>query len=60
VDPQTFATCDPIVRPAVIVAVARAGAVRLLDNVSIPSAAGVDPIVTPVHELPRGVRTRST
>jgi hypothetical protein len=56
----SFAPCDPIVRPAVIVAVARAGSVRLLDNIPIPSAAGVDPIVTPVHELPRGIRARTT
>ena len=60
VDPLAFAPCDPIVRPAVIVAVARAGSVRLLDNIPIPSAAGVDPIVTPVHELPRGIRARTT
>jgi pantoate--beta-alanine ligase len=60
VDPATFVPCDPVVRPAVVVAVARVGAVRLLDNVSIPSLSGVDPIVTPPHELPRGVRARTT
>jgi pantoate--beta-alanine ligase len=60
VDPQTFAACDPVVRPSVVIAVARAGAVRLLDNVTIPSPAGVDPVLTPPHELPRGVRAGTT
>jgi pantoate--beta-alanine ligase len=59
VHPETFAPCDPIVRPSIVVAVARAGNVRLLDNVPIRSASGVDPVLTPPHALPRGVRARS-
>ncbi|MGP6189749.1 MAG: pantoate--beta-alanine ligase [Vulcanimicrobiaceae bacterium] len=53
VDPQTFAPLNPIVRPAVVVAVARAGQTRLLDNVPVPGSDGVDPILTP---LPLRVR----
>jgi pantoate--beta-alanine ligase len=60
VDPETFLECDPLRRSAVAIGVARAGSVRLLDNVTIPSAAGVDPILTPPHELPRAARIRST
>ena len=58
VDPLTFAECVPpaSLRSSVIVAVARAGAVRLHDNLPIPSADGVDPILTPPHELPRSAR----
>ena len=47
VDPQTFAPVSEAVGPAVVVAVAVAGATRLLDNASIPGPSGVDPIVTP-------------
>jgi len=60
VDPATFVACDPLVRSSVAIAVARAGSVRLLDNVTIPSAAGIDPVLTPAHELPRGARARTT
>jgi pantoate--beta-alanine ligase len=60
VDPETFVECDPLRRSAVAIGVARAGSVRLLDNVTIPSAAGVDPILTPPHDLPRAARIRST
>ena len=47
VDPHTFAPVTEAVGPAVVVAVAVAGATRLLDNVSIPGPTGIDPIVTP-------------
>jgi pantoate--beta-alanine ligase len=47
VDPQTFVPVREAVGPAVVVAVAAAGATRLLDNASIPGPSGVDPIVTP-------------
>jgi pantoate--beta-alanine ligase len=49
VDPQTFAPLAVATGPAVVVGVAFAGATRLLDNVTIPGAAGVDPIVTPLR-----------
>jgi pantoate--beta-alanine ligase len=55
-----LAVVDPVRRSAVAIGVARAGSVRLLDNVTIPSAAGVDPILTPPHDLPRAARIRST
>ena len=55
VDPSTFAPAVRAEGPAVVVAVALAGATRLLDNVSIPGPDGVDPIVTP----PRTRRTFS-
>ncbi len=60
IDPETFVECEPLRRSAVAIGVARAGSVRLLDNVTIPSAAGVDPVLTPPHELPRAARLRST
>jgi len=60
VDPETFVECDPLRRSTVAIGVARAGSVRLLDNVTILSPAGVDPILTPPHELPRAARIRST
>jgi len=47
VDPATFAPCDPVAVPAVVLGVARAGATRLLDNLPVPGADGVLPIVTP-------------
>jgi pantoate--beta-alanine ligase len=49
VDPRSF---EPLVEargPAVVVAVALAGATRLLDNISIAGPDGVDPIVTPAR-----------
>ncbi len=60
VDPQTFAAATEARRPSVVIGVARAGAVRLLDNVPVPSPSGVDPILTPVHVLPRSARVRVT
>jgi pantoate--beta-alanine ligase len=60
IDPETFVECDPLRRSTVAIGVARAGSVRLLDNVTIPSAVGVDPILTPPHGLPRAARIRST
>lgn len=47
VDAQTFEPLERLRRPCLVVAVARAGAVRLLDNVSVVAADGADPIVTP-------------
>jgi pantoate--beta-alanine ligase len=47
VDPQTFAPLCDARGPAVVLAVAVAGATRLLDNVTIAGPGGVDPIVTP-------------
>jgi pantoate--beta-alanine ligase len=58
VDPVSFAPCDPIVRPCIVIAVARAGSVRLLDNIPVTSPSGIDPVLTPPHALPRGVRAR--
>jgi pantoate--beta-alanine ligase len=55
VDPYTFVTQVRAERPAVIVAAARAGATRLLDNLSIPANDGLDPVVTPA----RAVRTKA-
>jgi pantoate--beta-alanine ligase len=47
VDPTHFAPCEPVVRPALVIAVARAGATRLLDNELVPDASGTLPILTP-------------
>ena len=47
VDPATFAPVACAEGPAVVIAVAVAGTTRLLDNITIPNAAGIDPIVTP-------------
>jgi pantoate--beta-alanine ligase len=52
VDPLAFAPLDPLTRPAVVVAVAFAGSTRLLDNVTIPGADGIDPILTPLRLRP--------
>ncbi len=52
VDPVTFSKRDPLELPAVALGVARAGATRLLDNETIPSEDGVDPVVTPPRALP--------
>jgi pantoate--beta-alanine ligase len=59
VDPNTFAEYETVVRPALVLAVARAGVTRLLDNVPVASADGVDPIVTPFRPLVKRVETRS-
>jgi len=53
VDPCTFVELDPVARPSLVIGVARAGATRLLDNISIPSLSGVDAVLTPAR--PRGV-----
>jgi len=58
VDPFTFVEADPVRRPCIVLAAANAGAVRLLDNLPLPLPGGVDPLVTPPHELPRSARTR--
>jgi len=47
VDPQSFEPCDPIVRPAIVIGVVRAGTTRLLDNELIASPEGVLPVLTP-------------
>lgn len=59
VDPQTFEEYGTCVRPALVLAVARAGETRLLDNVPVLAAAGVDPIVTPLRPLVKRIETRS-
>jgi len=56
VDPPTFAPQSTVVRPALVVGVARAGATRLLDNVPVADLDDVDPVLTPPH--PRLERTR--
>jgi pantoate--beta-alanine ligase len=61
VDPVTFVQSETIERPAVVIGVAFAGATRLLDNVPVPTPAGVDPILTPARPRahpagPRGSR----
>ncbi|MBD5654849.1 MAG: pantoate--beta-alanine ligase [Candidatus Eremiobacteraeota bacterium] len=47
VDPHTFAEVTVAERPSLVLGVAFAGTTRLLDNVPIASAAGVDPVLTP-------------
>jgi len=47
VDPQSFEPCDPILRPAIVIGVVRAGTTRLLDNELIASPEGVLPVLTP-------------
>lgn len=47
VDTQTFEPLERLCTPCLVLAVARAGAVRLLDNVSVAGADGMDPFVTP-------------
>jgi pantoate--beta-alanine ligase len=59
VDPQTFSEHTAIARPALVLGVARAGATRLLDNLPVPAADGIDPIVTPFRPLVKRVETRS-
>ncbi len=49
VDPATFQPFVELHRPALVVAVARAGAVRLLDNAVVPALDGTDPLVTPAR-----------
>jgi pantoate--beta-alanine ligase len=47
VDAETLEPLERLRRPSLVLAVARADAVRLLDNVSVAAADGTDPIVTP-------------
>jgi pantoate--beta-alanine ligase len=47
VDPHSFAELSVARRPALVIGVAFAGTTRLLDNVTIASEAGLDPILTP-------------
>jgi pantoate--beta-alanine ligase len=49
VDPASFEPLARAARPCLVIAVARAGRTRLLDNVSVPGPDGVDPIVTPAR-----------
>jgi pantoate--beta-alanine ligase len=55
VDPFTFAEVRVAERPSLVLGVALAGGTRLLDNVPVASASGVDPILTPPR--PRVART---
>jgi pantoate--beta-alanine ligase len=59
VDPQTFVEYETVVRPALVLGVARAGATRLLDNLPVAAPGGHDPIVTPFRPLVKRVETRS-
>ena len=52
VDPLTFAACDPIALPAIVLAVAKAGVTRLLDNVPVAGADGVLPLVSIERSMP--------
>ena len=56
VDPVTFVPLERSARPALVLGVVRAGAVRLLDNLSVAGIDGNDPIVTPEHPRARTVR----
>lgn len=56
VEPLTFAATDPVILPAIAIGTARAGTIRLLDNVPIPSPGGLDPVLTP--ERPAYLRAR--
>jgi pantoate--beta-alanine ligase len=49
VDPFTFAPLPQAQRPALLVGAVRAGDTRLLDNLPIASADGVDPVLTPLR-----------
>jgi len=51
VEPDTFALLDSNVRPALVIGVARAGATRLLDNLTLSTADGRDPLLTPLAPL---------
>jgi pantoate--beta-alanine ligase len=53
VDPATFEEQTRLARPALVVGTVRAGAVRLLDNLSVPGENGRDPMVTPFHRYVR-------
>lgn len=55
VDPVSFAPLESAAGPALVVAAARAGATRLLDNASVAAPDGVDPLVT---AAPRHARVR--
>jgi pantoate--beta-alanine ligase len=56
VDPRTFLPQSTVVRPALIVGVAKAGLTRLLDNVPVAGADGLDPILTPLSPRIRSLR----
>jgi len=47
VDPLTFELHEKLRRPALVVGAVRAGSTRLVDNVVVRTADGVDPILTP-------------
>lgn len=53
VDPVSFAPLESAAGPALVVAAARAGATRLLDNASVPARDGTDPLLTPVLDRAR-------
>jgi pantoate--beta-alanine ligase len=50
VDPATFEVQAQPALPALVLAVARAGATRLIDNLPVAGPDGVDPILTPSRE----------
>ena len=53
VDPATFVPLARIVRPALVVGAVFAGTTRLIDNLPLAGADGVDPVLTPFR--PRAV-----
>jgi pantoate--beta-alanine ligase len=57
VDPATFEPLQRLGQPALVIGVARAGRVRLLDNVSVARIDGTDPLVTPERRRPWAART---
>jgi pantoate--beta-alanine ligase len=56
VDPTSFLSLEGIRRPALVAAVARAGAVRLLDNAVVVGPDGTDPFVTPARRAAARLR----
>lgn len=53
VDPATFVSLERIARPALVAGAVFAGATRLIDNLSLAGADGLDPVLTPLR--PRAV-----
>jgi len=47
IDPLTFELHEKLRRPALVIGAVRAGSTRLIDNVVVKAADGVDPILTP-------------
>ncbi len=58
VDPATFVPCDPVVLPAIVLGVAKAGTTRLLDNVPVAGVDGVLPLVSAERGLVTATQAR--